>query len=179
VPYRSLRALLRSELLTEEHPPTAALVRRLAPIKRRGRFTRSEFLLMCRWKSPRSRRHYERNTPAQIRRASAAALAARDERERIGHLIALRGVSVATASAILTLIDPRRYGVLDIRCWQLLFRIRSVAGNPSGRAFTVAQWEQYLKRLRGHALALGVPARPIEYTLFHCHRKLQRGQLYG
>ena len=178
VPYRSLRALLRRELITEEHPPTAALVRRLAPIKARGRFTRAEFLLMCRWKSPRARLHYERNTPAQIRRASTAALAAPTERKRIEHLTALHGVSVATASAILTLIDPRRYGVLDIRCWQLLFSIRSVAGNPRGRAFTVGQWEQYLKRLRGHALALGVPARMIEYTLFRCHRKLQRGRLY-
>ena len=178
VPYRSLRTLLRRELLTEEHPETAALLRRLAPIRRRGRFTRAEFLLMCRWKSPRARRHYERNTPAEIRRASTAALAARSERERIEQLTALPGVSVATASAILTLIDPRRYGVLDIRCWQLLFSIRSVAGNPKGRAFTVAQWEQYLKRLRGHALALGVSARAIEYTLFHCHRKLQRGRLY-
>ena len=178
VPYRSLRALLRRELLTEEHPGTAALLRRLAPIRRRGWFTRAEFLLMCRWKSPRARRHYERNTSARIRRASAAALAARSERARIEHLTALAGVSVATASAILTLIDPRRYGVLDIRCWQLLFSIRSVAGNPRGRAFTVAQWEQYLKRLRGHASALGVSARAIEYTLFHCHRKLQRGRLY-
>jgi hypothetical protein len=178
VPYRSLRALLRRELVTEEHPPTAALVRRLAPIKARGRFTRAEFLLMCRWKSPRSRRHYERNSAARIRRASTAALAARDERERIGHLIALSGVSVATASAILTLIDPHRYGVLDIRCWQILFSIRSVAGNERGRAFTVSQWEQYLERLRGHARALDVSARMIEYTLFHCHRKLQRGRLY-
>ena len=178
VPYRSLRALLRRELVTEEHPPTAALIRRLAPVKTRGWFTRAEFLLMCRWKSPRARRHYERNTPAQIRRAAAAALGARSERERIEQLTALLGVSVATASAILTLIDPRRYGVLDIRCWQLLFSIRSVGGNPRGRAFTAGQWEQYLKRLRGHARALGVPARMIEYTLFHCHRRLQRGRLY-
>jgi len=178
VPHRSLRALLRRELVTEEHPPTAALIRRLAPVKTRGWFTRAEFLLMCRWKSPRARRHYERNTPAQIRRAAAAALGARSERERIEHLTALPGVSVATASAILTLIDPRRYGVLDIRCWQLLFSIRSVGGNPRGRAFTAGQWEQYLKRLRGHARALGVPARMIEYTLFHCHRRLQRGRLY-
>jgi hypothetical protein len=93
-------------------------------------------------------------------------------------LIALPGVSVATASAILTLIDPRRYGVLDIRCWQILFSIRSVAGNERGRAFTVSQWEQYLERLRGHARALDVSARMIEYTLFHCHRRLQRGRLY-
>jgi hypothetical protein len=178
LPYRSLRVLLRRELLTEEHEGTAALIRRLAHVKGTGRFTRAEFLAMCRWKSPRSRRHYERNTAGAIRRASVAVLAARSERERMSRLIALPGVSVATASAILTLIDPRRYGVLDIRCWQLLFRIRSVAGNERGRAFTVSQWEQYLERLRGHARALGVSARMIEYTLFHCHRKLQRGRLY-
>lgn len=178
VPYRSLRALLRRELIQEEDAGTAALIRRLGHVEGAGRFTRAEFLAMCRWKSPRARRHYERNGAATIRRASAAALAARGERERIERLTALRGVSVATASAILTLIDPRRYGVLDIRCWQLLFSLRSVAGNPRARAFTTAQWEQYLTRLRGHARALGVSARTIEYTLFHCHRKLQRGRLY-
>lgn len=175
---RDLRTLLRRELQTEEHPATAALIRRLAHVKEAGRFTRAEFLAMCRWKSPRARRHYERNTAAVIRRASGAALAARSERERIEHLTALPGVSVATASAILTLIDPRRYGVLDIRCWQLLFSIRSVAANPRGRAFTTGQWEQYLERLRAHARALGVSARTIEYTLFHCHRRRQRGRLY-
>ena len=84
----------------------------------------------------------------------------------------------AYASAILTLIDPERYGVLDIRGWQLLFSIRSVSANRRGRAFTPVQWVQYLTRLRGHARALGVSARTIEYTLFHCHRRLQRGRLY-
>ena len=177
VPYRSVRALLRRELVAED-PGTAALIRRLAHVKTAGRFTRAEFLAMCRWKSPRSRHHCERNTAATIRRVSAAVLAARSERERMDRLTALPGVSVATASAILTLIDPRRYGVLDIRCWQLLFRIRAVAGNPRGRAFTVSQWEQYLDRLRAHARALSASARTIEHTLFHCHRKLQRGRLY-
>lgn len=178
VPYPSLRVLLRRELLTDEHAATAALIGRLAHVRRTRRFTRAEFLAMCRWKSPRSRRHYERNSAPTIRRVSRAVLATRSERERMIRLIALPGVSVATASAILTLIDPRRYGVLDIRCWQLLFSIRSVAANARGRAFTVSQWEQYLARLRGHARALGVSARMVEYTLFHCHRKLQRGRLY-
>src|SRR5690349_24811809 len=145
----------------QEDLGTEALVRRLAHVKRAGRFTRAEFLAMCRWKSPRSRRHYERSGPATIRRVSTAALAARDEQERIAHLVALPGVSVATASAILTLIDPGRYGVLDIRCWQLLFSNRAVSGNRRGRAFTLAQWAQYLTRLRGHARALGVSPRAI------------------
>ena len=64
VPYRSLRVLLRRELITEEHAGTALLIRRLAHVKGAGRFTRAEFLAMCRWKSPRSRRHYERNSAA-------------------------------------------------------------------------------------------------------------------
>ncbi|HJR02412.1 MAG TPA: hypothetical protein VKA83_12305 [Methylomirabilota bacterium] len=178
VPYRSLRTLLRRELRTEEHAGTADLIRRLSHVTRVGHFTRAEFLAMCRWKSPRSRKHYERNTAATIRRVSRAVLASRSETERMTLLIALPGVSVATASAILTLIAPRRYGVLDIRCWQLLFSIRSVAGNERGRAFTVSQWERYLERLRGHARAIGVSARMIEYTLFHYHRKRQRGRLY-
>jgi hypothetical protein len=49
VPYRSLRILLRRELLAEEHTGTALLIRRLAHVKGAGRFTRAE--LRC---SPRA-----------------------------------------------------------------------------------------------------------------------------
>src|SRR5437016_11829686 len=119
VSYRGLRARLQRELITREDPGTAALIQRLAHVKATGRFTRGEFLAMCRWKSPRSRRHYERSGPATIRRVSTAALAARDEQARIAHLVALPGVSVATASAILTLIDPVRYGLPGIPLSQL------------------------------------------------------------
>ena len=59
VPYASVAALLRRELVRGEGPETAALMARLRPVKRRGRFTRAEFLSMCRWKSPRAIRHCE------------------------------------------------------------------------------------------------------------------------
>ena len=93
-------------------------------------------------------------------------------------LTGLTGVGVPMASAILTLIDPKRYGVLDIRAWQLLFAIRSVDANRRGQGFTIAQWLEFLTALREHARRLGVSARTVEYTLFHCHRKFQRGTLY-
>jgi len=93
-------------------------------------------------------------------------------------LTGLRGVGVPMASAILTLLDPRRYGVLDIRAWQLLFALRSVNANRRGQGFTIAQWEHYLAALRHHARRLRTTARAIEYTLFLCHRKLQQGRLY-
>ena len=47
-------------------------------------------------------------------------------------LTSLAGVSVPVASAILTLIDPRRYGVLDIRVWQLLVALGVMDGKPAG-----------------------------------------------
>ena len=177
--YRSLNELLAQELVGEEHEPTAALMHALRGVRRRGSFTRAEFRAMCRWKSPRARRLWEKNSAARVRAVSGAALATRDERTRMELLTRLRGVGVPMASAILTLIDPRRYGVLDIRAWQLLFAVRSVDVNRRGQGFTIAQWLDFLGALRHHARRLGVSARAVEYTLFHCHRKFQRGLLYG
>ena len=82
------------------------------------------------------------------------------------------------ASAILTLLDPQRYGVLDIRAWQMLYSVRGVDANPAGRGFTVGQWIHYLETLRRHARRLRASARAVEYTLFLCHRRRQRGLLY-
>ena len=177
VPYRSVDALLRRELVAED-AATEALLARLARVKRRGWFTRGEFLRMCRWKSPRAFRHYASNPAARVRRVSRAVLAARSERRRLALLTRLRGVSVPTASAILTLIDPRRYGVLDIRAWQLLFGLGAVDRKPAGRGFAPRDWLDYLAQLRLHARRLGVTARAVEYTLFQCHRRFQKGRLY-
>lgn len=174
----SLAALLRRELVTEEDAATAALMARVGAARRRGFISRGEFLAMCRWKSPRALRHYRRNTAGRVREASRRALAARSERRRMEHLLALDGVSVPVASAILTLLDPRRYGVLDIRAWQMLYAMRGVVANPAGRSFSVGQWLRYLTTLRLHARRLGASARAVEYTLFLCHRKRQRGRLY-
>jgi hypothetical protein len=177
--HATLALLLRRELVRAEDPATAALLRDLAGVRRRGGFTRDEFLRMCRWKSPRARHLWSANPAGRIRAVSREVLATRDERQRMELLTGLRGVGVPMASAILTLIDPKRYGVLDIRAWQLLFALRSVAANRRGQGFTIAQWELYLAALRHHARRLRVSARTIEYTLFHAHRAMQRGLLYG
>ena len=176
--HRSLAALLRRELALDEDPATRALIERLGHVKRAGEFSRAEFLQMCRWKSPRAAPHYAKNPPARVRAISRAALATRSEGRRLEALITLDGVNVPVASAILTLIDPARYGVLDIRVWQLLFALGCVDGKPSGRGFTVRDWQLYLERLRPHAKRLGVSVRAVEYTLFRCHQKLQTGRLY-
>jgi len=178
LPYVTLEALFAREPVSPEDPATGALIGRLRHVRRQRHFSRAEFLLMCRWKTPRAAPHYERNPPARVRRAARAALTARDERRRLEALTALSGVSVPVASAILTLIDPRRYGVLDIRVWQLLHAMGAVARKASGRGFSARDWEGYLACLRGVARAQRLSVRAVELTLFHCHRRFQSGRLY-
>src|SRR5256885_5327800 len=149
----------------------------LACVRRRGWFTRGEFLRMCRWKSPRAHRHYASNPAARVRRVSRAVLAARSEHRRLELLTRLRGVSVPTASAILTLIDPRRYGVLDIRAWQLLFGLGAVDRKPAGRGFAPRDWLDYLAGLRRPAPRLRGPTRAREDTPVPGHPRFPKGPL--
>ncbi len=175
---RTLARRVRALAVPAEDPATAELIHALRAVWRRGEFTRAELLVMARWKSVRATPHYRRNGAPAIRAVSRAALAAASERDRMECLIRLRGVSIPVASAILTLLDPRRYGVLDIRVWQLLHALDPSLGNPRGQGFTVAQWERYLGVLRAEARRRRLTPRALEWALFHAHRDLQRGRLY-
>jgi hypothetical protein len=175
----TLQEVLANELTLDDTPDTRQLIDELRAVRRRGYLTKGEFLAICRWKSPRSIRHCMKNSPARIRRQSAAALASRSERVRFEALTALDGVGAPTASAILTLTDPRRYGVLDIRVWQLLYDLGSVRTKPGGVGFTFPDWQLFLVALRHHAKRLGVTVRCVEYSLFLYHQRVQEGVLYG
>lgn len=178
MPYDNVAALLASELTREDSPETRRLIRDLRVVRQRGYLTRREFLAICRWKSPRAIRHCMKNSPGRIRRQSAIALASRDERVRFDALVSLDGVAAPTASALLTLTDPRRYGVIDIRVWQLLRELGSVRTKPGGRGFTFADWREYLGVLRHHAKQRNVSVRAVEYSLFLHHQRMQEGLLY-
>jgi hypothetical protein len=179
LPHGSIHPLIRENLLLGEDEDTAIMIDRLRSARRRRYLTKGEFQDACFWKSPRSANHVHRNSHHRIRRATGTALTARSERKRIEALLELRGVSVPTASAILTLTDPKRYGVIDIRVWQLLHTLGLVAGNPKGTKLTIPQWETFLSLIRGLAAAHGTSARNIERALFRAHRKYQDGLLYG
>ncbi len=124
--YKDLKTLLACELVKDEDPKTEQLIRDLRVVRKRGYLEKDELLRICRWKSARALRHCKKNTSDKVRRISAAAFASRSERERLQLLESLHGVGIPMASAILALIDPRRYGVIDIRVWQLLFNLGSV-----------------------------------------------------
>jgi len=176
--YSSLGDLLDHEPISEEDPETAGMVLRLRHVRRDKAVTRGEFLEICSWKSPRSIRHCRRNSAKRVKSVIRQVLAAPGEKKRLELLTSLHGVSVPTASAILTLTNPRRYGVLDIRVWQLLFRLGSVNHKRGGQGFRFHDWEEYLNILRHQAKRLSVPVRLVELSLFKYHQDHQRGRLY-
>ncbi|MGH7331702.1 MAG: hypothetical protein ACREKS_02930 [Candidatus Rokuibacteriota bacterium] len=155
------------------------LMRRFRRAKRRGWLTRAEFLAACHWKSPRWRRWCETNSAAAIRRVTGDALRTRSEYRRMALLQSLKGVSIPTASAIMTMVDPQRYGVIDIRVWQLLHALGAVRQKPRGIGFRFHDWDQYVSLLRHYARTFRTTARLVEITLFHCHRAWQQGTLYA
>ena len=176
--FEKVSVLLNEHLSTEEDAQTAALIRELRQARVRGYLTRKELEKVCRWKSARAIHLIKRNSVARVRTATGLALATRSERRRLEALRTLDGVSVPMASAILMLLEPRRYGVIDIRVWQLLHALGEVTKKSSGVGFDFNNWYQFLMKLRYFAKKLRVGARDIERSLFFAHRANQRGTLY-
>ena len=178
IPYKRIRSLISIYLTNEESAVTRRFVKKLNDARKRGYLRKSELMEICRWKSPRAIRLVEGNTPGVIRRRSYSAFCSKNEIEKMNQLISLKGVSIPMASAILTLTDPNRYGVLDIRVWQLLYKMKVVGQNPGGTGFNLNHWIRFLEILRSFAADYNVRARDIERALYDIHVEYQEGRLY-
>jgi len=177
--YGSLNSLVRRHLSAEEDEGTTLLSRKLRAASRRGYLTQGELAAVCRWKSSRAIQHIRANNYYRVRSATAAAMATTSEKRRLEALLQLKGVSVPMASAVLMLLYPWRYGVIDIRVWQLLHGVGAVSGNRRGTGFSLANWLQFLSIVRDLSSRLKVSARAVERTLFDVHKANQDGRLYG
>lgn len=178
LPYRKLAPLIRHYLCPKDDNADS-LILTLHPARERGYLTPSELKRVCRWKSPRAMPLIQCNSRARIRGATSRALRTRSEKRRLAELCELQGVSVPMASAILTLLYPKRYGVIDIRVWQLLHAVGTVTKKPKGVGFNFANWYQFLMIIRHFARVLGVRARDVEWALFLAHKDYQKGGLYS
>jgi len=179
LPYKRLRHLVGLHLSTKEDPATQKLIDELGTTKKRGYLTKAELITVCRWKSARAIKQIRRNREETIKKITRRAFATRSERKKLELLRSLNGVGVPMVSAILMLTNPSRYGVIDIRVWQLLFKMGTVSKKPKGVGFDFRQWYRYLKILRYFAKMYNVGARDVERTLFRVHRQYQRGRLYA
>lgn len=175
--YSTIKELLEN-LNTQEDAKTLRLMKELGGVKKRGYFTKEEFLKMGMWKSPRPKQKYLKNSKEEVISISKKVLSTNFEKRKIKLLTQLKGVSIPTASAILTLIDQKNYCVIDIRVWQILYLYGVVKVKPSGTNFNFNDWYSYLMRLRYYAKKFNISPRDIERTLFLHHKEIQEGNLY-
>jgi hypothetical protein len=178
LPYKRLQHLIGLHLSTKEYYGTQKVIDELSVARKRGCLTKPELVKVCRWKSPRAIKHIRRNRATTIRKVTRAAFATRSEQTKLSLLTSLYGVSVPMASSILMLTNPTRYGVIDIRVWQLLYEMGTVKTNADGVGFNFKQWYRYLMILRYFAKKYKVGARDVERTLFRVHGLYQKGTLY-
>jgi hypothetical protein len=140
---------------------------------RNGEHTLANIETIVRWKSERMVHYLIGNGSENIRAALAAAASPdASPEEAVNALVALRGVDISIASAIMSAIFPERYAVLDYRALEalgharprrpLLYRIQRHAP-PPGR---VCHRQAANRPPRPHspprprARALGVVTRP-------------------
>jgi hypothetical protein len=78
----------------------------------------------------------------------------------------LKGVDIPTASAILSIVDPKRYPIIDIRCVTALKDLRLIGWTT----ITVSSWLKYLTILRQLSKDHKKTPRQIEKGLFAYNR---------
>jgi len=100
------------------------------------------------------------------------------EDEKINLLLNLNGVSIAVASSLLTIINPKDYGIIDIRVWQLFYLYSEVKTKPKGQGFNIEDYKTYLFILRKYAKQFNLNVRNVERIFFSYHKKIQKGNLY-
>ncbi|MGD0115947.1 MAG: hypothetical protein ABSC13_08095 [Dehalococcoidia bacterium] len=73
---------------------------------------------------------------------------------RLAILCSLRGVGVPVASAVLALVFPEQYSVIDFRGWRRVFE-------EDKRTFSIGDYRRYLAEIRGLAAKLGWPVQQV------------------
>jgi hypothetical protein len=150
----------RFEFDSDDHVEAAG-----AAARRRGYYTKPELVLVCEWKTARSRSRVAQNTDAFVEGITRAAFATEDDSERMAALCALRGVSAPTASVLLHFAFPDRYPILDWRALESL-------GQPEQAGYPLEYWLEYVRTCRELAAQAGVTMRVLDKALWQHSREL-------
>lgn len=162
-----------------DYDETRGLLSRFADIRatRQPLFLNADdFDIILRWKLGsqygRQRRWRLANTDEVIRAVTGVALTVTHpdpnyELElRVGLLCTLRGVAVPVASAILTLVFPEAYGVIDFRVWRQVF-------DDERSGFSIPDYQRYLNVIRSLAQELDWTVQEVDLAIWELDRQTQ------
>lgn len=143
-------------------------------VKKKGYISFNDFYQICMWKSARPKKRYLNNKEL-VESVTKRALLETDEGKRIKILCELDGVGIATASAILTIIYPEKYAVIDVRD---LEELNKIIKNKIGKTISIKTWINYLAEIRKLARENNVTPREIDKALFAMNRESLEKQNY-
>ncbi len=136
--------------------------------------TKTEFDEILKWKLRqqygRQRHLRQKNTDELVRAVTGLALTiTHDDKDyelklRVDILSALRGVGVPVASAVLALVYPDEYAVIDFRGWRQVF-------DEERTSFGVSHYKQYLQEMRRLSQELGWPVQEVDLAVWEYDRR--------
>ena len=135
-------------------------------VKEKGYLDFDEFFAIAMWKSVRQKNNYLKNKET-IKSISKLAFVEKDESKKMELLCSLPGVGVPTASAILTVVFPSKYAIIDIRCVEMLNRI----GFKLPSVISVKSWIKYLEIMRELANQYNLTPREMDKVFFAMHKE--------
>jgi hypothetical protein len=150
-----------------------------AHFQQRGHIRRDEFREIAEWKSPRQKSRYKNNRQTDVELVTSTAINSHlNVEHQVSALCELDGVGVPVASAILTVVFPQDYGVLDYRAWRAAewFDQGTVSFSSYGgyadflddlrNYATTEAYKSYLDNIRTIANSQGVSAREVDMALW-------------
>jgi hypothetical protein len=151
-----------------DYTPDPIIEGQIVPrVKKAGYLTKPDFLVICRWKTPRSQSRCASNPPDFIESVSKIALSTSSERLRIEILTLLNGVNWPTASTLLFWLHTEEYPILDFRAlWSL--------GYAKLPEYNFSFWSDYVQYCRQLAHKCGVTVRALDRALWQYSSEKQR-----
>ncbi len=135
--------------------------------------TYDEFDQILKWKLRgqygRQQEWRKANTEKVIRTITSVALTISNPDEeyelelRMGILCTLRGVGVPVASAVLALVFPEKYAVIDFRGWRQVF-------GKEKTAFSIPDYKRYLREIQRLADELGWLVQEVDLAIWEYDR---------
>ena len=141
----------------------------IAPqVQKRGYFTKPEFVVLCRWKTPRSKPLVASNQEESVKEITRLALSTTDERQRMELLTLLSGVGWPTASVLLHFGHSDLYPIHDFRAlWSL-----GVEDSEKLKKFSF--WQAYTSFCRQLAAEAGMTMRILDRALWQYSKENQK-----
>ncbi len=167
----------RSGRIRVERSPTFERISR--DLRRKGYLEELDFVNICSWKTKRQKKRYAKNSRGRVEKISRNMMAGqRGPEELIKELIELNGVGVPVATAIMTVVFPQKYCIVDYRAsraflWlvsrrrnfgkyreylSLMDRFRNYA--------SVEFYAEYLEKIKRWASKRRMTAREVEMALW-------------